>query len=400
MFVANRFSHTQPSEALSEIPNELPILGKSLEEMQDWAIKLNGGEWSKDGLAQLWIRSDVYVSHQAVGLFLEAVKGSEEDLQWRAEGTAGNFAEEIALNDKTPLMVWCVAPCSVSIERFNSAKVVEVDVKTHPIAMPAPQDGVGVTLVSLPITDAVVLPMGHWSQTLWTNLLALAPYLWRELVGDNIITMIVRLAKAALFSFSTDPSKLIRRFVQKGKGCKIHPSAVVEGCILGDDVRIGANAVVRGCVLRDGVRIEELAIVEASVLSVGAVVQRQAMVKYSVLDEGAAVAGVVQLGVVGVNASVKRGAYLMDMNFGGPVQVKCDGESMNAPLGLIGCGIGEGAVIGLGVAVAAGRWIPQNIKVVMNPDHMLRSLTLPKIESSNSELYSIHKGKLRGLDVG
>ena len=69
MFVANRFSHTQPSEALSEIPNELPILGKSLEEMQDWAIKLNGGEWSKDGSAQLWIRSDAYVSHQAVGLF-------------------------------------------------------------------------------------------------------------------------------------------------------------------------------------------------------------------------------------------------------------------------------------------------------------------------------------------
>ena len=62
---------------------------------------------------------------------------------------------------------------------------------------------------------------------------------------------------------------------------------------------IGANAVVRGCVLRDGARVEELAVVEGAVLSEGAVVQRQGMVKYAVLSEDAAVAGVVQLGVLG-----------------------------------------------------------------------------------------------------
>ena len=35
-------------------------------------------------------------------------------------------------------------------------------------------------------------------------------------------------------------------------------------------------------------------------------VQRQGMVKYAVLSEDAAVAGVVQLGVLGQNAAVKR----------------------------------------------------------------------------------------------
>ena len=157
----------------------------------------------------------------------------------------------------------------------------------------------GADFVSLPLTDAIVIPVGHWSQTLWGNLLSLGPYLWRELVGDNPLKMIFRLGMAMVLSFSTDPRKLIRRFVQKGKGCTIHPSAVVEGCLLGDYVTIGANAVVRGCVLRDGARVEELAIVEGSVLSEGAVVQRQGMVKYAVLSEDAAVAGVVQLGVLG-----------------------------------------------------------------------------------------------------
>ena len=49
---------------------------------------------------------------------------------------------------------------------------------------------------------------------------------------------------AVLFSFSKDPRKLIRKICSEGKGCTIHPSAVVEGCLLGDYVTIGANAVV------------------------------------------------------------------------------------------------------------------------------------------------------------
>ena len=171
--------------------------------------------------------------------------------------------------------------------------------KTYPIQMPAPQEGMGADFVSLPLTDAIVIPVGHWSQTLWgisCQLDHIYGVSWLETIP---LKMIVRLGLAILVSFSKDPRKLVRRFVQKGKDCKIHPSAVVEGCLLGDYVVIGANAVVRGAILRDGARVEELAIVEGSVLSEGAVVQRQGMVKYSVLSEGSAVAGVVQLGLLG-----------------------------------------------------------------------------------------------------
>ena len=67
------------------------------------------------------------------------------------------------------------------------------------------------------------------------------------------------------------------------------------------------------------------------------------MVKYAVLSEDAAVAGVVQLGLLGQNAAVKRGGYLMDMNFGGLVQV-LQWKSKNAPLGLIGCSVGANTI--------------------------------------------------------
>ena len=399
MFIAKRFSSTLPTESIKTTPQDLPILGKTLGELQDWAVKLNKGEWSKDGLAQLWIREDVYVSHQAIGLFIEAAQRSDTDVRWQAEGTAGGFVEEIAFGDDTPMMVWLTEPAEYDLNRLSSAEVLSIDVKTYPIQMPAPQ-GVGADFISFPLTDAVVLPIGHWSQTLWGNLLALGPYLWRELVGDTPLKVVFRLGWAILRSFSKDPRKLMRRFVQQGKECKIHPSAVVEGCILGDYVTIGANAVVRGSLLRDGSRVEELAIVEGAILSERAVVQRQAMVKYSVLCEGAAAAGVSQLSVLGENASLKRGGYLMDMNFSGPVQVLHNGQAKPSPLGLIGCSVGENTTIGLGVAVAAGRAVPADMKVVMHPDNMLRSVKIDSPEPpSSSNLVCVEEGKLRRLNV-
>ena len=74
MFIAHRFPNPLPNESIVTEVSSVPILGKTLGELQDWAVKLNGGNWSSDGVAQLWIREDVHVSHQAVGLFLETAK--------------------------------------------------------------------------------------------------------------------------------------------------------------------------------------------------------------------------------------------------------------------------------------------------------------------------------------
>lgn len=400
MFIAKRFSSTLPTESIKVGPQDLPILGKTLGELQDWAVKLNKGDWSKDGKAQLWIREDVYVSHQAIGLFLEQAQSSDTDVRWQAEGAAGGFVEEIAFGDETPMMVWLSEPAEYDANRLTNAEVLSIDVKTYPIQMPAPQAVVGADFISFPLTDAVVLPIGHWSQTLWGNLLALGPYLWRELVGDTPLKVVFRLGWAMVRSFSKDPRKLMRHFVEQGKGCKIHPSAVVEGCILGDYVTIGANAVVRGSLLRSGSKVEELAIVEGAILSERAIVQRQAMVKYSVLSDDSAVAGVSQLSVIGENASLKRGGYLMDMSFSGAVQVLYNGQPKPSPLGLIGCSVGENTTIGLGVSVAAGRSVPPDLKVVMNPNNMLRSVTLPDPEQpSSSNIVCVEKGKLRRVNV-
>lgn len=394
MYKAHRFTSAVVTESLNSNPQELPILGKSLKEVQDWAVRLSAGQWSDSDEAQLWIRDDVYVTHQAIYAFLEVAKSQEKVVSWRAEGLVGGFVEEISLEDSTPMMIWSPTKTQWNDVWLQDAVTVEVEVTAHTISMPVPQADMEYDIIQLPITDAVVMPMRHWSQTLWANLLGLAPYLWRELVGHSPVQMVLRLGWAYMRGWSKDPRVLMRYLNRVGKNSFVHPSAVVEASIIGDNVTIGANAVVRGSVVRDNARVEDLALVEGAIVSSGSVVQRQAMVKYAVLETNASVAGVVQLGVVGRNASVKRGGYLMDMNFANGVRVSKNGTLIDAPLGMIGSCVCSDTTIGLGVAIAAGRWVPANLTIVDQPQNVVS-----KIPEGLSGVVWSENGALRGGNV-
>jgi hypothetical protein len=220
---------------------------------------------------------------------------------------------------------------------------------------------------ALEVADAWVLPVGHWVQRLWANLLALGPFLWGSLVGDGPLAL-ARLTWGAVRAGSTRPEDVASRLNVLGAGAVVHRSAVVEGCVLGPGARVGAGAVVRGAVLGPGAVVEELALVEGAVLGEAARVQRMAMLKFAVLERDAQHAGVCQLGWIGRGAVVKHGAILMDMALGGAVRVEVDGALVAAPFGLCGVHVGAGAVLAQGVRVAPGRAVPEGLTVFGGED--------------------------------
>jgi len=313
----------------------------------------------------LLVRDDVAINRDAVTAFLEVV--GDEDSHWYLGGRSGQFGREIGFDDSVPWLVWLAPGGEISMERIQQTKPIEVDPQERTIHYPISVNG-RPTIVELPLTSRVVLPTSHWVQLLWANLLGLAPYLWRRLVGKNAVDILFTVLKAIIRTRSTDPFRIATRLGRMGTGCQIHPSAVVEGCWLGDNVHIGANAVVRGCVLADDVSVEDLALVEFSVLGGGGTIQRKAMCKFSVVSKGGAVAGAIQLGVMGTHSSIKRGAFLMDMALGKDVRIEVDGALQPAPLGLVGVCLGAGTVVGAGVKVAAGRVIPSNLQIVSGAD--------------------------------
>lgn len=374
-----RFPLSRPLDGLDGAVGDLPWLGLPLAERQDRAFVENGLELvafeALGGGSRLVVREDVALTPGAVKAMLEAISADgTEDFAWRAEGRVGNLAHELAFGREEPLLVFLAPGGAATVERIAAAPLRDQPAEERLIEFPLAEGQFSADVLELPLTERLVLPAGHWVQLLWANLLGMGPWLYRTLGGNNVVTLAWRLFWAVVRARSLQPQAVAAQYRRIGKGCRIHPSAVVEASWIGDGVEIGPNAVVRGSILADGAKVEPLALVEGCVMGRGATVQRLALAKFSVLCDRSMVGGDVQLAVLGAGAAVKRGAQLFDQAFDQAPRVRV-GESLHgAPLGLIGVGVGARSLVGAGVRVAPGRAVPSDLQLVVDTNHVVRRL--------------------------
>lgn len=375
--VGGRFPRPGGLEGLAGPAGRVPWVGLPLQERQERAMLEVGVSVpdevpGPDARGRVLVREDVTLTHQAVTALIERGLAEGRDIAWKAGGRTGGFAGDIALGDTGPWLVWLAPGGDADTEaRVAAAEPVEFDPKERLLEFAVPRSQFGADVLELPLSDQVVLPTGHWLQLLWANLLGLPPFLWRTLAGRNVVAVAWNIGTAVLATRSVDPRVVSGRLWRKGRNCRIHPTAVVEGCWLGDNVDIGANAVVRASVLADGAAVEELAMVEGCVFGPGARAQRTAMVKYSVLAERAVCGGISQLSVLDRDAAVKLTATLMDQGLGQGVRVQAGGQLRRAPIGLAGVCVGEGSVVGAGVQIAPGRMVPAGLEILPPPGNVV-----------------------------
>lgn len=372
--VAGRFDAAEPLEGLAGPATERVWLGRSLGERVEWAfleagVDFRDADQLPESCGRFLVRSDVVITRDAVAAFADAV--GTEDARWAVEGRLANFLADLSFGDDGPWLVYLAPGGPVTPERIANAAPLVIDAKERLLEFPLSEEHHGASMVELPISDRLVMPTRHWLQLLWANLLSLGPYLWRNLMGKNIVEMFFRGIWASLRAGSIKPHRVGAQLGRTGKRCRIHPTAVVEGCWLGDDVEIGANAVVRGSVIGSGAMIEDLAMVEFTVMGPGSRVQRQAMVKYSVLGPRSAAGGLMQLGVLDRAAALKRTGVLMDVSFGQGVRVTSGDRMYAAPLNMAGVCVGVESTVGAGVSIAAGRVIPPGVRIAPSADSMV-----------------------------
>jgi len=164
---------------------------------------------------------------------------------------------------------------------------------------------------------------------------------------------------------------------QVGEDCKIHPTAVVEGCVLGDGVEIGPHAVVRFSVLKDRVHIEEHSTVLMSCLGEGSHVGRYGFCNLSTLYPGARIShgGGYQAGVFGRDCFLAWGATALDLSFGGHIKTCVDGqgpERVSSGTHFLGVAIGHRARIGNAVRINHGMAIPNDALLIATGHDLLR----------------------------
>lgn len=231
---------------------------------------------------------------------------------------------------------------------------VEVDAEETSFAVAR-----GPEAFDVPAPRHVAARVETWADLLWLNLFCMTARV-RNLSRARGAAIVLG---AALRARSLNPWRVAGRLVEKGRGCDVHPSAVVEASMLGDGVRIGPGAVVRGAILGAGVEVEELALVAGSVVGPDSRVQRQAMLKFSVAGSRVSTGGVVQLSVLADGSSTRSGSWILDRRLdGAPVQVAAAGGLADAGPAL-GVALGPGAAVGSGVWIAPGRAIPAGVVV-------------------------------------
>ena len=330
-----------------------PAPGKAL-------ITLSAGSVASGGALRRFARSCVGLNTDAVGVLADPL---------------GRFSQMPALGGPATL-IYLHGGGTPDPSRLASARRLTIEAPHRPWKLPV-DDPDTQAPAEIPMSDAVVVNMGHWSGVLWANLLGLAPGLFKHLLGRHPLGMVMGAMRGLARARSLRPDDLATAASKVSRKARVHPTAVVEASFIGPGAEVGPGAIVRQSIVGAGAVVEPQAMLLASVMGPGARVRRRGWIKYGVLMDRAVHGGVAQLAVLGPDAVVKGMSALMDQRLGGPVRVKRDSGLHPVPLGFLGVGVGARTVVGSGVWVAAGRTLPPDKWVVRAADAVLASPDAP-----------------------
>ncbi len=221
-----------------------------------------------------------------------------------------------------------------------------------------------------------VMPGGHYAlnQNPVFAALLLSPF---HLLGANMALNLNRglslqeklpnwLRQRISKPFTKLTSMGLRLMNQKGKNCRIHPSAVVEGCVLGDNVTVGANAVLRMSMIGSGSFIADTAVVSFSVIGENNFVSTgNHLVNSMTYPEVFTIHGPYQYSIFGKNAAVFatiNSDIRLDLK---TIRIPTAVGVLDSKQILLGVAYGHRCKIGGSNIIAAGRLVPNDY--VLNP---------------------------------
>lgn len=300
------------------------------------------------------------------------------------EGAAGRDAVLVLKQSRFGVQTTPVQPGVVACEagwRFDAIRVISaagaapVDVVVDPdekvIEFPAPafyQDG---GTMQIGLAKHPVMTVHHWVHVLWVNQLVGG----LELRNTPTWQFVLRGLWGVLRAFSLNKWRVLGKLNRIGKGCDIHPTAVIEGSTLGPGCVIGPYARVMFSTLGEGVQVMPVAQVELCVLGDRAVVAEQSFLRFCVLyPEAVASQYLMQQCVIGRRAITTGGAFTMDLNFDQDIRVPLDGALHSTGTRFLGSAFGHRCRVGTGFWMASGRMVPNDYFLVRDPTRVLSKL--------------------------
>ncbi len=386
---------------------DLLILNRPLRDHQECTLRKHGlqVEETEDPCSIpdeefLLIRDDLFFSEVALDRFLDRVKEQGESVACALErgpftdftGFAQPLRDALLQDAETAVKVYGLYYCRKPPPSAGALdELPPLRIEARQMAFPIRPGEMLPSTVEITFTpaytDAVLIHVCHWSHLWLANLMALGGTLFHSFTRSKF-----KLVMRALSAFSLNKHKIASRFVMKGKGCDIHPSAVVQGCILGDGVTIGAHCLVQGCILGDGVKVNEHSILLGSVFGEGSSTSPRGWTKFCVVYPKSSTTGHALHGsVVGRNVFMASPAYLYDLKIKGTIKITHNGQRVDTGLNFLGSCVGHEAIIGPDIWLASGMEIPNRAVVVKNPEEIITSIP---VDPPEGEYLTVRNGKL------
>lgn len=248
---------------------------------------------------------------------------------------------------------------------------VVVDPEEQTLDLPMPNYFLGTEKLEIGIPRHPVMELNHWVHILWINQQAGSI----ELRNTPPWRLAMRGLWGAMRAFSLNKWKILGKLNRIGKNCDIHPTAVVEGSTLGDNVSIGAFSRVLLSRVDDGATIMSGCQVDLSVMGKGSVVSENCVLRFSVLYPEAVVSQyLMQQCVLGRRAVTTGGSFSIDLNFDQDIRVPLDGQLWSTGSRFVGSAFGHRCRVGTGFWMASGRMVPNDAFLIRDPDQVLNRI--------------------------
>jgi ADP-glucose pyrophosphorylase len=217
--------------------------------------------------------------------------------------------------------------------------------------------------LNVPITLDMVMEIETWVHIWMLNLFSIMLE-WVKLAMRHPLWMLWRLLLAFPWN---NRYRFMKRLVWKGRGCKIHPTAVVEGCILGDNVTIGANCSIQFSIFGDASKVQDVTVMLGSVLGERAFVTKRGVCNFCLMYPDAQ-ASTIQACFLGRRAFAAGLARVVDMKMTGSIGIVHKGKLVDTGLSFLGGCLGHKASIIGRVILGHGRVVPNGVTIVPHPE--------------------------------
>ena len=222
----------------------------------------------------------------------------------------------------------------------------------------------------IPMTPRLVLQVDHWSNLWGANIASLLADAARLLSAPK-----TKQLGLAVRARSTNPWKVMRQTNRIGSKCDIHPTAYVEGSIIGDNVTIGARTTVRESIIGDGTYLGDNCTVHLSVLGDGCNLQSGSLTEFCVLYPGVCSNDrIIAISMVGRDCFIAGNVIFTNFRLDKKnIIVKKGSEFIDSGNRFLGSCVGHNVYLGAGCVIAPGRTIPNGTRLAPEETHVIRN---------------------------